>query len=88
MEQTRRALQMAQALFESLQSPWSLYECEPDAKKLLAAARRHPSNDEDTVRANLLAALIQSLEEELQIAERELATDLKQKEHERTLDGR
>lgn len=84
MEQSRRALAQANELFASLQSGWALIECEVIAKQLLSAARRRCHGDEAMVQADLLAALIMSLNADLRSTEETLLTTMKMEARRRT----
>lgn len=76
MEETRAVLANAHALRVQM-TFWTPEECEAVAAKILAYARKVCKEDEEIVQANLLAALIRSLEEELGYFEKQAIDRLK-----------
>ena len=78
MEDSRRALEKAHELFKALGSEWSLEECEPLAIEILAKARRICQQLRNTTKANLLAALILAIEEDLRDEEKIVLSRIRQ----------
>lgn len=78
MEDSRRALAKAHELFEALGTEWSLEECEALALEILTKARKICHQDIAITKANLLAALILAIDEDLRVEEKTVLARIRQ----------